>query len=213
MGADRDRDRQRLAARERALGEQAHVVRRHDVDAGEALLLDDEAVDAAVEAELGVARDHHARGDHRAAVIDRRHRDRQLVEVDVLADIGDFAGRRRFHVPRRDRPVDRRLELLLDLAIGLAAQRHGGALARADDPGHHRDVVADHVVEEERRARLVDQRRDMADVHGLMQVDELAVLAQTVEELAEVFLHRSRLRGGASGTDDVTDAQRRQPAQ
>jgi hypothetical protein len=30
----------------------------------------------------------------------------------------------------------------------------------------------------------------MADVDRLVQVDKLAVLAQAVEELAEVFLHR-----------------------
>ena len=44
---------------------------------------------------------------------------------------------------------------------------------------------------------LVDQCRDVADIHGLMQVDELAGLAQTVEELTKIFLHRGELRGGA----------------
>ena len=90
---------------------------------------------------------------------------------------------------RRDRLVDRRLELVLDLAIGLAAQRHDGALARADDAGDHRHVVADDVVEIERGIGLVDQRRDMADVDRLVQVDEFAGLPQAVEELAEIFLH------------------------
>ena len=59
----------------------------------------------------------------------------------------------------------------------------------ADDAGHHRHVVADHVMEIERGLGLVDQRGDMADVDRLVQVDELAVLPQAVEELAEVFLH------------------------
>jgi hypothetical protein len=45
-------------------------------------------------------------------------------------------------------------------------------------------------VEKERGLGLVDQRRDMADVDRLMQVDELPRLAQTVEELAEILLHR-----------------------
>ena len=55
MRADRDRDRQRLLALEGALREQPHVVRRDDVDAGQRLFLDDEAVDAAVHAKLGIA--------------------------------------------------------------------------------------------------------------------------------------------------------------
>src|SRR5262249_29653416 len=82
MRADADRDRQRTPALVGPLREQSHVVRCDDVDAGEALFLHDEAVDAAVDAELGVARDHHAGGDHGTAVKDRGHGDRQLVEVD-----------------------------------------------------------------------------------------------------------------------------------
>src|SRR5262249_50829790 len=64
-----------------------------------------------------------------------------------------------------------------------------GALARADDAGDDRHVVADHLVEVERGLRLVHQGRDVADVDRLVQVDELARLAQTVEELAEILLH------------------------
>src|SRR5262249_47624429 len=80
--------------------------------------------------------------------------------------------------------------VVLDLAIGVAAQRHHPEVARADKTGDHRQLVADDVVEIERGVGLIDQRRDVADVHGLMQVDELAALAQAVEELAEVLLHR-----------------------
>ena len=199
MRADGDRDRQRLLALEGALREQPHVVGRDDVDAGEALFLDDEAVDAAVEAELGVVGDHHARGDHRPAVVDRRHRDRQLVEIDVVADERHLAGRRGVDVPRRDRLGDRRRELVLDLAEGLAAHRHGGALFRADDAGDHRHVVADHLVEKERGLGLIDQRRDVADVDRLVQVDELARLPQPVEELAEIFFHLKGLRDRPGG--------------
>jgi hypothetical protein len=51
----------------------------------------------------------------------------------------------------------------------------------------------------------------MADVHGLMQVDELAGLAQTVEKLTEIFLHRRGLRIGAwwAGPMKVMTARRR----
>ena len=89
----------------------------------------------------------------------------------------------------RDRLRDRGRELVLDLAIGLGAEPHHRAFARADDAGDDRHVVADHLVEEERGLRLVHQRRDMADVDRLMQVDKLAGLPQPVEELAEVLLH------------------------
>ncbi len=92
-------------------------------------------------------------------------------------------------MPGRDRRLDRGLEPVLDLPIGLAAHAHDGALARADDAGDHRHVVTDHLVEEEGGLRLVHQRRDVADVDGLVQVDELARLAQAIEKLAEVFLH------------------------
>ena len=92
--------------------------------------------------------------------------------------------------------VDRLLELVLDLAVGVAAERHHGALARADDAGDHRQLVPDHLVEIERLVGLIDQRRDMADVHGLMQVDELAGLPQAVEELTEILLHRGAPGGG-----------------
>ena len=81
------------------------------------------------------------------------------------------------------------VELVLDLAEGLAAERHDGALFRADDAGDHRHVVADHVVEIERGLGLVDQRGDVADIDRLVQVDEFADLPQPVEELAEILLH------------------------
>ena len=203
MGADGDRDRQRLAALEGALREQPHIVGRDDIDAGEVLLLDDEAVDAGVDAELGIARDHHAGGDHRPAVVDRRHRDRQLEQIDVVADQHHLARRRGLDVFRRDRLGDRLLQLVLDLAIGLAAERHDGALARADDAGHHRHVVADHVMEIERGARLIDQRGDVADVHRLMQIDELAGLPQPVEELAEILLHQMSPKNDSSRSSVV----------
>jgi hypothetical protein len=47
-------------------------------------------------------------------------------------------------------------------------------------------------VETERSVGLIDQGRDVADIHGLMQVDELAALPQAVEKLAEILLHRRR---------------------
>ena len=68
---DRNGNWQQLLALEGALRKQPHVVRCDDVDAGQRLLLDDEAVDAAVHAKLGIARDHHAGGDHGAAIVDR----------------------------------------------------------------------------------------------------------------------------------------------
>ncbi len=94
----------------------------------------------------------------------------------------------------RDRLGDRLCELDFDLAEISAAERHDGTLASADNAGDDRHVVADHVVEIERRLRLVDQRRDVADIDRLMQVDKLAVLPQAVEKLAEILLHREAPR-------------------
>src|SRR6185436_17755209 len=56
-----------------------------------------------------------------------------------------------------------------------------------------RHVVTDDVVKIERGLGLVDQRRDVADVDCLPDIDEFALLPQPVEELAEVLLLR-RLR-------------------
>src|SRR5262249_61053606 len=64
--------------------------------------------------------------------------------------------------------------------------------------GTHRTFLVDTVVEIDRSIRLIDQRRDVADIDRLMQVDELARLPQTLKELAEILLHRSaptRARG------------------
>ena len=100
---------------------------------------------------------------------------------------------------RRDRLGDRGGEFLLDLGESLAAERHGGALAGADDAGHHRHRVADHVMEIERGLGLIDQRGDVADIDRLMQVDQLALLPQPVEELAEIFLHHLSPAAGPPG--------------
>ncbi len=83
----------------------------------------------------------------------------------------------------------------------LAAHRHGGALFGADEAGHHRHVVADHVVEIERGLGLIDQGGDVADVDRLMQVDKLARLPQPVEELAEIFFHFFRSPGSGEGLE------------
>jgi hypothetical protein len=104
----------------------------------------------------------------------------KIEEIDVVAGDDHLARGRALHVFRRDRMVDRLCELVLDLAVGLAAERHHGAFARADEAGDHGQLVADHPVEIERGVGLVDQGRDVADVHGLVQVDELAVLPQAI---------------------------------
>src|SRR5215210_8819926 len=95
--------------------------------------------------------------------------------------------------------IDRLLQLVLDVAIGVAAERHHGTLARADDPGDDGNVVADHIVEIERGLGLVDQRRDVADIHRLMQIDQFPILAEAIEELAEILLHQSLQEALAAG--------------
>jgi hypothetical protein len=50
-------------------------------------------------------------------------------------------------------------------------------------------------VEEERRFGLVDERRDVPDIDGLVQINEFARLPQAVEKLAEILLHLRVSRG------------------
>ena len=59
---------------------------------------------------------------------------------------------------------------------------------RADDARHDRHVVADHVVEVERRLGLIDQRRDVSDVDRLPDVGQLLRARRRSEELAEVLV-------------------------
>ena len=200
MRADGDGDRTGPPGLVGAVGEEPHVVRRDDVDSGEVALLHHEAIDAAIHAVFRVARDHHPRSDHRAAVVDRGHRHRQAEEVHLVASLDRFLRGRGGDAFRRDRMVDALLELRLDLAIVRAAHRQDGAAARADEARDHRHVVADDVVEEERLVGLVDERRDMPDVDRLPQVDELAPGAQPLDEAAESLgegpcFQRSRIVG------------------
>src|SRR4029077_20953635 len=196
---DADRDRQGLAFLIGPLREQSHIVGGDDIDAGETLFLDDEPIDAAVESKLGVARDHHAGRDHRSAVVDRGHRNRQFVEIDILTGENHFARRRGLDVFRRNRLNDGLRELVLDLAIAVAAERDHCALARTDEAGDDGHLVPNHLVEEERGLGLVDEGCDVADVDGLMQIHELAVLAQPVQELAKVLLHHALRTARVSG--------------
>src|SRR5262249_59000939 len=123
--------------------------------------------------------------------------DRQLVEIDIIADQHDLARGRALHVFRWDWAADCGGELVLDLTVGLAAERYHRALTGTDEPGHHRHLVADHLVEIERGLRLVDQGGDVADVDRLVQVDQLAGLPQPGEGLAEIFLHLGAPRRGS----------------
>src|SRR5690349_13865804 len=101
-------------------------------------------------------------------------------------------------------------ELVLDLPIAVATERGDGAFAGADEAGDHRQLVADHVVEIERRVGLVDERRDMANVDGLMQIDKVARLPQAIKKLAEILLHRRSPAAAVVGDDGLgyLDAQR-----
>ena len=93
--------------------------------------------------------------------------------------------------------VDRLLELVFDLPVVGAAHRQDGALARADEAGDDRHVVADDVVEKERRLGLIHQGRDMADVDRLLQVDELPALPQPVRNWRKFSCMDGSERGGA----------------
>ncbi len=94
MRADGNRNRQWLLFRERALGELAHVVRRHDVDAGDISFFKHQAIDASVDAELRIFGDDDAAGDHRSAIHNREYRHGQIEEINFFAGDNDFFHRR-----------------------------------------------------------------------------------------------------------------------
>src|SRR5207244_1428742 len=95
-----------------------------------------EPVDAGVDAVFRIARDHDARRDHRSAVVNGRHRDRQPEKVDLIAGADDLLVPRGLHVAWGDRMIDPVAQLLLDLAVIVAAHTHDRALTRAYDAGN-----------------------------------------------------------------------------
>jgi hypothetical protein len=131
MRADRDRNGKGTAALQRALREQAHVVGRHDVDARQVLFLDQEAIDAGIEAVLGIARHHDARRDHGPAIVDRGHRDRQREEIDVVAGLYHFLVQRGLDVAWRNRMVESMTQLVLDFPELAAPHRQRDSPLRA----------------------------------------------------------------------------------
>src|ERR1700692_772963 len=60
MGSDADRNRQRPFRLKGALHEQPHVVGGYDIDAGQVLFLDHEAVNPGVDPDFGIAGDDGA---------------------------------------------------------------------------------------------------------------------------------------------------------
>ena len=185
--ADGNGDRAGTALLVGALRVQAHVVGRDDVAAGQVFFLDHETVDARVDAVLGVVRHDDAGGDHRAAVIDGAHRHGQFEQVHIVAGEDDLLGARGGDAFGVDRVVDADLQFVLDFAKRLAAHGHDGAFLRPHDAGQDGHVVTDDIVEHKRLVGLVDERRYVADVDGLVQVYELACGAQALDEAAHIF--------------------------
>jgi hypothetical protein len=87
------------------------------------------------------------------------------------------------------------LQPVLDLGKTAAAQSETRAPAGADDARHDRHVVADDIVKEERRVRLVDESRDVTDIDRLPDVSEFLLCAQPLQEPPEIlaFVHASFL--------------------
>ena len=189
MSAEADRDRQRAARRVRLLGELAQVVRRDDVDPGEVALLDLESIDAGVQPVLGVAGQRDAGGDHRPAVVDGEERHGKREEIEIVAGLDDL-----LHGAARDHHgLERMIEPVTQLRFALrkaAAHRDRDAVPALDEPGQHRHLVPGDVAEEQRGLRLVDQRRDVPDVDGLLDFDQFAGRAEIVEQRAECRRHQ-----------------------
>ena len=163
-----------------------------DVDAGERLLLDEKTVDAGVQPVLavGVAGQRDAGGDHRPAVEHREQRDRQPVEVDVRAFEQGLAGGAGIDRARLDGAVEAGAHLRLDPAE-IAPHGDGEPVAVVDHARDHRHVVARHVGEQQRLVRLVDQRRDVADIDRAFDLDQLVRRAKIGQELAKILRHSS----------------------
>ena len=189
MVADRNRNRAWAPLFIGALRKHTHIVGRHDIDTGQALFLDHETIDAAVKAVFRIASNHDAGGDHRSAVEDRRHRDRQLEQIDVVAFVDDFLGCGSLDVPGRNRIVDAMLQHLLDVGVVVASHREHRTLLRADDAREQRHLIADHVMKQQCLIALIDQRADVANVDRLPDVDQLVCGAQAIEETAKILVH------------------------
>jgi hypothetical protein len=76
---------------------------------------------------------------------------------------------------------------LFDIAVTLDPHADRHALARTDQAGHDRHVIAEHAMKHERLVALIDQRCDMAAIDRLMNIGELILRAQPVQVLAEGF--------------------------
>ena len=174
MRADGDGDRQRFLFRQRALGKLAHVVRRDDVDAGDISFLEHEAIDARVDAKLRVFGDNHAAGNHRPAVHDREDRHRQIVEIHFLAGLNNFFHRRVGDSLGLDRFVHRLAQLIGDVFIS-DAHAERDAIARLQQAGNHGHRIPEHIFKQQRLLRLRYQRGDIAQIDGLIDLDQLVV--------------------------------------
>src|SRR5262249_33078402 len=131
---------------------------------------------------------------------------RPAPDVDVVA--GDdllLAGRLVGKHDRRDRTIEPGQDLVEDrVLVGL--EREQRLAAGGIDAGHQR-VVGPVLVEHEGRAlahvALLHRLADICQCDRAVDVEELAVLAQHVEELAKILIRHRRLPAGArkSSTD------------
>ncbi len=202
VGEDRvdadDQRRLRLDAHLLALGQVlAEAVERLRRERHRVLVEDQEAVVPDVgHAGLGVLRHHDAGRDVGAAVLRAVGRDREAPDIDILGDHHLVAGRAAAIADRRlDRIVQPVEHLLGDvLLVGLECQQ--GVLAAGIHAADQRKLGAV-LVEARGFAALgvgvLERLADVGERDRLVDVDQLAVLAQHIEELTEIVERHFRL--------------------
>ena len=146
---------------------------------------------------LRVLRNHDAGRDIGTAVLGAVGRDREARDVDRLAfDQHLLTGRRRGGDARGDRLVEAAQHLLQD-GLLVRLERQQRLAARRIDAGDQRKLGAV-VVEHEARAlppvALLHGLADVAQCHRPVDVDQFAMLAQHIQELAKVGIGHCDLR-------------------
>ena len=146
---------------------------------------------------LRIMRHHDARRDVGAAVLRAVGRDRPAPQIDVVAADDLVVARRRAGRHRgRDRVVEPVQNLVEDgVLVGLESQQC--LAAGGIEPGNQR-IIGPILVEHDGGAlpdiALLHRLADVVQRDRPVDVDELAVLAQHIEELAKVVIRHRGLR-------------------
>ena len=156
-----------------------------------------------------VLRDHDAGRDIGSAVLGAVGRDRKPRDVDGRAfDQHLVTGRRRGRNARRDRTIQSGQHLLQN-GLLVRLEREQRLAARRIDAGDQRkggSVVVEHDAGALPPVALLHGLADVAQCHRPVDVEQFAVLAQDIQELAKVLIRHCDLRFGTLAPADDTNA-------